>query len=55
MNMYYEVSCYSCKVVFKVYEGSLAYKQFKERKTKMFTCDDCQHRIRLEAINNFFR
>ncbi|WP_081755927.1 DUF2197 domain-containing protein [Paucisalibacillus sp. EB02] len=52
---YYEVLCYSCKKIFKVYEGSPKYKQAKENKIKVFCCDDCNHKIRIEAINNFFR
>ncbi|WP_434547738.1 DUF2197 domain-containing protein [Peribacillus frigoritolerans] len=53
--IYYEVLCYSCKKIFRVYEGSLKYKQFKERKSRTFCCDDCGHKIRIEAIKNFFR
>ncbi|OMI25187.1 DUF2197 domain-containing protein [Bacillus haynesii] len=52
---YYEVLCYNCKKIFKVYEGSLKYKQFKERKNKIFCCEDCSHKIRIDAIKNFFR
>ncbi|WP_251025484.1 DUF2197 domain-containing protein [Bacillus sp. ISL-57] len=53
--IYYEVLCYSCKKVFRVYEGSLKYKQFKERKSRILCCEDCSHKIRIEAIKNFFR
>ncbi|MCK1998915.1 DUF2197 domain-containing protein [Psychrobacillus psychrodurans] len=53
--IYYEILCYSCKRTFKEYEGSLKYKQFKERKSKIFCCDDCSHKIRIDAIKNFFR
>ncbi len=52
---YYEVLCYSCRKVFRVYEGSLNYKLFKENKTKFFCCEDCSHKIRMDAIKNFFR
>jgi uncharacterized protein YlaI len=38
--IYYEVLCYSCKKIFRVYEGSLKYKQFKERKSRTFCCED---------------
>ncbi|WP_282141218.1 DUF2197 domain-containing protein [Cytobacillus oceanisediminis] len=53
--IYYEVLCYSCKRVFRVYEGSLNYKQFKENKAKIYCCEDCSHKIRMDAIKNFFR
>lgn len=52
---FYEVTCFACKKSFKVYEGSFAYKQRKENNTKLFCCDDCKHKIRLDAIKNFFR
>lgn len=52
---YYEVRCFSCKKTFKVYEGSLKYKQAKESQTKLYCCEDCNHKIRIEAILNFFR
>ncbi|MFS0673686.1 DUF2197 domain-containing protein [Ornithinibacillus sp. 179-J 7C1 HS] len=51
---YYEVLCYNCKKTFKVYEGSQKYKQAKENNIKVFCCEDCDHRIRMEAIKNFF-
>lgn len=53
--IYYEILCYSCKSKFKVYEGSLKYKLFKENKTKYFCCEDCNFKIRLDAIKYFFR
>lgn len=53
--IYYEILCYSCKRKFKVYEGSLKYKQFKESRSRIFCCDDCSLKIRLDAIKNFFR
>ncbi|PWU68192.1 DUF2197 domain-containing protein [Gracilibacillus dipsosauri] len=52
---HYEVKCYNCKNVFKVYEGSERYKKFKENRKAIFCCDDCGHKIRLAAIKNFFR
>lgn len=52
---YYEILCYSCRKIFRVYEGSLNYKLFKENKTKFFCCEDCSHKIRMDAIKNFFR
>ncbi|AOZ90817.1 DUF2197 domain-containing protein [Paenibacillus crassostreae] len=52
---YQEVLCFSCKKIFRVYEGSLQYKQAKERKSSFFCCEDCSHKIRIEAILNFFR
>ncbi|MCA1028927.1 DUF2197 domain-containing protein [Cytobacillus kochii] len=53
--IYYEVLCYSCRQVFRVYEGSLNYKLFKENRSKIFCCEDCSHKIRIDAIKNFFR
>jgi uncharacterized protein YlaI len=52
---YYDVLCYNCKKTFRVYEGSLKYKQAKERKDKLFCCEDCADKIRIEAILNFMR
>lgn len=52
---YYDVLCFSCKKTFRAYEGSLKYKQAKERKVKYFCCEDCADKIRIEAILNFFR
>lgn len=53
--IYYEVLCYSCKQKFRVYEGSLKYKQFKKNGNGIFCCEDCSHKIRMDAIKNFFR
>ncbi len=54
--IYYEATCFSCIKVFRVYEGTEIYKQFKKNmKGKYFCCEDCSHNIRLEAIKNFFR
>lgn len=47
---YYEVLCYNCKKTFNVYEGSLKYKQAKEKSVKFFCCEDCAEKIRIEAI-----
>ena len=52
---YYEVICYSCKKEFRVIEGTMKYKQFKENRKGKFCCEDCSHKIRLDAIKNFFR
>lgn len=51
----YEVTCGSCKRKFKLLEGSRQYKLFKEREVKIFNCEDCNHKIRMDAIKNFFR
>lgn len=53
--IYYEILCYSCKRKFKVYVGSLKYIQFKEKKNRIFCCEDCSHKIRMDAIKHFFR
>ncbi|MFJ7185319.1 DUF2197 domain-containing protein [Lysinibacillus xylanilyticus] len=53
--MHYEVKCTSCKRTFKLYEGEEQYKQYKERKSRLFYCEDCKHKIRFDAIKNFFR
>jgi len=50
---YFEVLCYSCKKTFRAYEGSLKYKQAKEKKVKYFCCEECADKIRIEAILNF--
>lgn len=52
--MNYEVQCTSCKRAFKLYEGEEQYKQLKERKSRLFYCEDRKHKIRLDAIRNFF-
>ena len=52
---FYEVLCTSCRKVFRVYEGSLHFKLIKKNKTKYFCCEDCSHKIRMDAIKNFFR
>ncbi|MHA6481776.1 hypothetical protein ACX1C1_07710 [Paenibacillus sp. strain BS8-2] len=52
---HYDVTCYNCKKTFRVYEGSLKYKQAKERKVKYFCCEECAAKIRMEAIMNFMR
>ena len=31
--MFYEIVCFSCKNIFRVYEGSEKYKRFKENQT----------------------
>lgn len=53
--IYYEVLCYSCKKIFRVYEGTLEYKLFKEKRAKYFAAKICKHKIHIEAIKNFFR
>lgn len=50
---YYDVICFSCKKTFSAYEGSLKYKQAKERKDKYFYCEECADQIRIEAILSF--
>ncbi|WP_425388122.1 DUF2197 domain-containing protein [Ectobacillus panaciterrae] len=52
--IYYEVVCISCRKIFRVYEGTQKYKQFKENRKGKYTCEQCSHNIRLEAIKNFF-
>ncbi|MFP3919064.1 DUF2197 domain-containing protein [Lysinibacillus telephonicus] len=52
---YYEVLCYSCRQKFRVYEGSLKYKLLKERTNKIFRCEECDHKVRIDAIKNFFK
>ncbi|MCS7459204.1 DUF2197 domain-containing protein [Paenibacillus doosanensis] len=49
----FEVLCFSCKKTFRACEGSLKYKQAKERKVKFFCCEECADKIRIEAILNF--
>lgn len=52
---YYEVTCSSCKNKFRVYEDSLRFRQVKERTSKIFRCEECYSKIRMDAIKNFFR
>lgn len=51
--MFYEIVCFSCKNIFRVYEGSEKYKRFKEKPKGLYCCDECSHKIQLEAIKNF--
>jgi len=51
---YYEVICICCRKKFRVYEGTLRYKQVKENMKGKYTCEECGHNIRFEAIKNFF-
>ncbi|PEI81476.1 DUF2197 domain-containing protein [Bacillus toyonensis] len=53
--IFYEVICFCCKNVFRVYEGTEKYKQFKKNPNGKYCCDECSHKIRLEAIKHFFR
>lgn len=53
--MFYEIVCFSCKKIFRVYEGSEKYKRFKEKPKGVYCCDECSHKIQLEAIKIFFR
>lgn len=53
--MQYEAICTSCKKPFHLVEGEEQYKLMKERKSHLFYCDDCKHKIRFDAIRNFFR
>ncbi|PEU97921.1 DUF2197 domain-containing protein [Bacillus anthracis] len=53
--MFYEIVCFSCKNIFLVYEGSEKYKRFKEKPKGVYCCDECSHKIQLEAIKHFFR
>ncbi|RID83313.1 DUF2197 domain-containing protein [Peribacillus asahii] len=53
--IYYEVLCYSCKKIFRVYGGTLKYQQFKVNRNGIYCCEDCNLKIRLDAIKYFFR
>lgn len=53
--LFYEIVCFSCKNIFRVYEGSEKYKRFKEKPKGTYCCDECSRRIQLEAIKGFFR
>ncbi|MCM3388313.1 DUF2197 domain-containing protein [Ureibacillus chungkukjangi] len=52
---YYEIVCSSCRRTFRLSEGTLKYKLFKERTNKIFRCEACESKIRMDAIKNFFR
>lgn len=53
--IFYEVICFCCKSVFRVNEGTEKYKQFKKNPKGKYCCDECSHKIRIEAIKHFFR
>lgn len=53
-TMQYEATCPSSKKPFKLVEGEEQYKQIKKRKSHLFYCEDCKHKIRFDAIRNFF-
>ncbi|MGG3308386.1 hypothetical protein ABER23_13250 [Paenibacillus lautus] len=55
MLIYYEVECFCCKKTFRLYEGSTGYKNFKENRKGNYSCESCNHSIRLEAIFNLLR
>lgn len=44
------VICSSCKKKFNLDEGSLKYLLFKENKRKIFRCEECERRLRMDAI-----
>ncbi|MEF3306202.1 DUF2197 domain-containing protein [Paenibacillus sp. GYB003] len=50
-----EIKCYSCKKVFRVDEGTEEYKQYKKNRNGLYCCEECNEKIRLEAILDFFR
>ncbi|MBJ8030489.1 DUF2197 domain-containing protein [Bacillus cereus group sp. N21] len=53
--IFYEVICFCCKNVFRVYEGTRKYNQFKKNQEGKYCCDECSHKIQLEAIKHLFR
>ncbi|WP_242245672.1 DUF2197 domain-containing protein [Bacillus cereus group sp. BfR-BA-01523] len=53
--MFYEIVYFSCENVFRVYEGSGKYREFKRNPEGKYCCDECSHKIQLEAIKHFFR
>nr|WP_218099926.1 DUF2197 domain-containing protein [Paenibacillus allorhizosphaerae] len=56
MSMFsYEAICFVCQKVFKAEEGSQKYKQLKEDRKGMHYCEQCNDKIRLQAILNFFK
>ncbi|RKN74901.1 hypothetical protein D7M11_26865 [Paenibacillus ginsengarvi] len=48
-------TCYICKRTFEVFEGTQAYDQVKRNFKGMHCCEDCKHRIELEARLQFGR
>ncbi len=52
---YFTLTCYVCKKAYKAYEGSPSYQLAKKNRTKTYCCEDCNNKIRYEAIKNFFR
>lgn len=45
----YHSTCYICKRVFDVFEGTQAYDRVKKNRKGMHCCEDCKVRIELEA------
>jgi len=50
---YYELIRTGYWKKFKIYEGTLNFKQVKENTKGKYTCEDCDHNIRSESIKNF--
>lgn len=49
----YDVTCYCCRRVFDVFEGTQAYDRVKRNRKGMHCCEDCKQRIELEARLQF--
>ncbi len=53
--MYHYVSnCICCKKDFKILEGSRKYQLYKQNMNGKFTCDDCSHKVELDARKALF-
>jgi len=48
-------TCYSCRRTFDVLEGTQAYDRVKRNRKGIHCCEDCKHRIELEARLQFGR
>ena len=52
MMIYYEATCFCCKKQFKMMEGTRKYQLFKQNMKGKFSCENCDHKIYLEARKN---
>jgi uncharacterized protein YlaI len=47
--IFYESICICCKKNFKILEGTLKYQKYKTNMQGRFTCENCDHKIYMEA------
>lgn len=49
---YYEATCFCCKKLFKMMEGTRKYQLFKQNMKGKYSCENCDHKIYQEARKN---